>query len=160
MQITKKRMFDFIEMIKRFAASHVNEETLQKSGTVPPDVMLKDMINNCLWFREPKFKIGDEVLHGVFKCKEDRFIVYAYHIVKQAKTEQLTLLYVISQNIYTGAFPVPEELLILKKDERHYKWNNELGKWIDQRFSNQTGWTPTKESIVLSVTTDEPEVKE
>lgn len=161
MQITKKLMLEYVEILKRFAASHITDEQHEKNGTVPPDVMLKDMINNCLWFREPKFKIGDEVVHGVFKCKEDRFIVYAYHIVKQEKTGQLTLLYVISQNIYTGAFPVPEELLILKRDEPYYKWDNEYGKWVDQRFYNQTGWTPTKESIVLAgTTTDEPEVKE
>jgi hypothetical protein len=152
MQITKKLMLDYVEFLKRFAASHITDEQYEKNGSVPPDVILRDMINHCLWFQEPKFKIGDVVIQPYLRGEQ--YIVYGYHIVKKENGE-LTLLYVISENVYTGALTYPENLLLLKKDKPYYKWDRELERWIDQRFSSPTGWTPSKESIVLATTRDE-----
>lgn len=150
-------MLEYVEILKRFAASHITDEQHEKNGTVPPDVMLKDMINNCLWFREPKFKIGDEVVHGVYRTEKEEYIVYGYAVVKHEKTGEIVLKYIISDNIYRGSLTVSEGILLLKKDEPYYKWDREYGKWVDQRYSNlnQTGWTPSKESIILAATTDE-----
>lgn len=153
-------MLDYVEFLKRFAASHISDEQHEKNGTVPPDVMLRDMINYCLWFPEPKFKIGDEVIYA--HLPKDDYMIQGYAVFKNERTGEIVLRYIITDNTFGGAITAPEELLLLKKNKPYYKYDREYGKWIDQRFSNhnQSGWTPSREITISSATTDKPEAKE